>query len=251
MNIDISDILNDWEYDPTRNVRKILGADGKEKLQIRLELGLLQMEIDGRPDGKRPHGKQSYLEYYKSLLQKQIAQYGSDDDFKLTTEECEKLRKEGLIYYERYVIFFQIGDYARTKRDTERNLSYFDFVKKYAEDDKDILYLEQYRPYLIRMNKAATGLLYVQQKSYDRALKEIDDGIRQINALSDIDSSTFTHEKNRSLSILQGMITEIKKKKPLSEIELLQRKLQRAIDEERFEDAAKLRDQIKKMDKPT
>ncbi len=251
MNIDISGILDDWEYDPAKNVRKILGADGKEKLQIRLELGLLQMEIDGRPDGKRPHSKQSYMEYYESLLEKHTAEYGSDDDFKLTSEDCENLRKEGLMYYERYVIFFQIGDYARTKRDTERNLRYFDFVKKYAEDEKDILYLEQYRPYLIRMSKAAAGLLYVQQKNYDRALKEIEDGIKQINALTDIDSSTFSYEKKRSLSILQGMITEIKKKKPLSEIELLQKKLQRAIEEERFEDAAKLRDQIQKMDKPT
>ena len=39
-----------------RIARKIVGEDGKEKLQVRLDLGLLQMELNGRPDGERPHG---------------------------------------------------------------------------------------------------------------------------------------------------------------------------------------------------
>jgi len=49
---DLLPLLKGWDYEPgTINVRKINGMDGQPKLQMRLDLGLLQMELDGRPDG--------------------------------------------------------------------------------------------------------------------------------------------------------------------------------------------------------
>ena len=58
MSLDISDILEDWPFKPGEvNVRRIMGNDGREKLQMRIDLGILQMEISGRPDGKTPEGK--------------------------------------------------------------------------------------------------------------------------------------------------------------------------------------------------
>ena len=62
---DIVPLLKGWDYEPgTINVRKINGLDGRQKLQMRLDLGLLQMELTGRPDGAKPHGFDSLLEYY-------------------------------------------------------------------------------------------------------------------------------------------------------------------------------------------
>ena len=51
-------MLRGWDYEPgTLNVRKVNGMDGEPKLQMRLDLGLLQMEMNGRPDGRRfPRG---------------------------------------------------------------------------------------------------------------------------------------------------------------------------------------------------
>src|SRR5215210_485488 len=66
---DIVPLLKGWDYEPgTINVRKISGIDGAPKLQMRLDLGLLQMEMTGRPDGVRPHGCESLLEYFESQL---------------------------------------------------------------------------------------------------------------------------------------------------------------------------------------
>ena len=50
------------------NVRKIHGVDGLPKFQMRLDLGLLQMEMSGRPDGVRPHGYESLLDYFENNL---------------------------------------------------------------------------------------------------------------------------------------------------------------------------------------
>jgi hypothetical protein len=49
---DLRLITTDWPYEPGQiNVRKIRGVDNRIKIQMRLDLGLLQMEMTGRPDG--------------------------------------------------------------------------------------------------------------------------------------------------------------------------------------------------------
>ena len=66
MSLDLNDLLRDWPHEPGMiKVRKILGADGKEKVQLRIDLGLIQMETTGRPDGLEPHDCESLLDYHK------------------------------------------------------------------------------------------------------------------------------------------------------------------------------------------
>ena len=46
MSKDIGPILDGWEHDPEEmQVRIIPGVDGREKLQMRIDLGILQMEL--------------------------------------------------------------------------------------------------------------------------------------------------------------------------------------------------------------
>ena len=47
-------------------MRIVPGDDGREKLQMRIDLGLLQMELDGRPDGQRPAGAESLLDHLEA-----------------------------------------------------------------------------------------------------------------------------------------------------------------------------------------
>ena len=72
MNNDISPILGDWDYAPGElSVRKVEGDDGRSKIQIRMDLGLMQLEWDGRPDAVSPHGysnSSSLCSIYYSLL---------------------------------------------------------------------------------------------------------------------------------------------------------------------------------------
>ncbi len=67
MSQDITSILADWDFDPDElQVRLIAGDDGKEKIQMRVDLGVLQMELSGRPDGRKPHGFESLLDFYEA-----------------------------------------------------------------------------------------------------------------------------------------------------------------------------------------
>src|ERR1700690_1061576 len=81
---DITPVLKGWDYEAgTINVRKVVGLDGSLKLQMRLDLGLLQMEITGRPGGVRPHGCESLLDYFEQLLADHRSQHGTEIGFHL------------------------------------------------------------------------------------------------------------------------------------------------------------------------
>src|SRR5438105_8420902 len=100
MSLDLNTILKDWPHENRAiKVRKILGLDGRQKLQLRIDLGVLQMELTGRPDGVRAHGCESLLTYHQ--LRAARAQARSEG-YALTAEECAKLPEEHIKYYHLY-----------------------------------------------------------------------------------------------------------------------------------------------------
>ena len=61
VNQDIDFILEHWPYKPgVAQARLIQAADGRQLIQLRIDLGVLQLETTGRPDGARPHGHATY-----------------------------------------------------------------------------------------------------------------------------------------------------------------------------------------------
>jgi len=122
---DIRKILQSWPYDADKDARITQGEDGREILQVRTPVGLEQYELDGRPDGARPHDMESALEFYLQRLEQART---NESEFKLGQRECNELFSEGTLYYFRYVRLFQLKDWTRTIRDTERNLRVFDLI---------------------------------------------------------------------------------------------------------------------------
>src|SRR4249920_1718041 len=132
-NRDISPILKGWDYEAGAiNVRKIPGFDGKEKLQMRLDLGVLQMEMTGRPDGQRPHGFESYLDFVEEQLANYRKDRGDEEGFSLRGDQCMELREEALMYYHRYLSLFILGDFPSVVRDTARNLRVLDLCNNFG-----------------------------------------------------------------------------------------------------------------------
>lgn len=249
MHKDISGILEGWEYNPYEiNVRVIKGNNGKEKLQLRLDLGLLQMEMNGRPDGKRPLDSDSYYDHYKKLVDKHTMKTGSDEGFKLDVEDLLKLQQEALQFYHRYLCFFQIEDFERAERDTTRNLKVVSFVEKYGDNEEEVWSLAQYWPYIKMMNTRAKASLVLRQKGYDEALKIINEGIEQIKEFLSEHELDASSDSNPELLFLENWADSVVESKPLSFKEKLLKKLERAISRQEYEKAAKIRDQLKSIE---
>jgi hypothetical protein len=249
---DISAVLDGWDYEPgTINVRKIIGLDGRPRLQMRLDLGLLQMEAEGRPDGQHPFGCESLLEYHEQQLHEHSERNGTDLGFHLTPVQCQALREESLMYYNRYLSYFVLGEYAGVARDTARNLRVLDLCGKYAIDERDQLILEQYRPYIIMMHTRALAAIEKDNGNYAFALELIKQGLQDIRRFFIRFKQPKAYRRANEVRILRRFGKEISEHLPADPMRNLQRDLQKALKEERYEDAARLRDEIEKRQKQT
>lgn len=245
---DIGPILEGWDYVPNEiRVRMIIGQDGRKKLQMRVDLGLMQMEVEGRPDGQRPHGYESLLEYYEAKLEHHRSRFGDEANFQLSHEDCLRLQQESLQYYYRYLSFFHLGEYDGAARDTARNLRLFDFIKNNAAAQEDQWALEQYRPYVLRMNVLARAEAAVQRKEYRRALELIEEGIEQIEDLFREYGRPDLIADNRELLVLRERAEQLRTAPPVSPAEKLQKALDEAVAAEDYERAAALRDALKQL----
>jgi hypothetical protein len=242
--LDISGILREWPFEPGQiNVRKIYSDDGREMIQLRLDLGLLQMEMNGRPDGQRPEGHDSLLDYYEHELDLHRQRHGTDEGFQLDERACELLRSEGVMYYHRYLALFVLEDYPAVVRDTLRNMRLFDFCHEYAEEESDRFILEQYRPYVLMMCSRARAHLALADNRPKAALASVRNGIDKIRRFYEQFEADLT-EHSTELAILQAMARDIESSLPVDPIKKLREDLAEAVENERYEEAATLRDRL-------
>ncbi len=248
MSLDIRRIMEGWDYKDAHNlvVRKISGDDGETKIQMRVDLGVLQMNWTDRPDGKRPFGRPSLLDHYEALLKQHKDKYGTEANFSLTHEDCERLQAESLQYYYRRISFFEIEAYREAGLDAEHNLGIMEMVRSYAGDDNDRLQFEQYRPFVLMHRTRARGLLSVENKDLEEALKHIEEGTSEIEAFFHLYDRLDLIEQSHELGVLREWAAQIKKQRPLSQEEQLRTALEEAIENEEFERAAEIRDELKK-----
>jgi hypothetical protein len=245
MDLDIGDIMNDWPYRPGQiTARRINGSDGVEKIQLRLDLGILQMNARGRPDGDRPHGCESLFDHYRMELDALTADSGSDRGFSLDERACEMLRSEAVLYYHRYLAEFVLEDYPAVARDTERNLALMDFCAKYAEDASDRYVLEQYRPYVVMMNTRSEAQILVRDQRPKAALAVIESGVAKIKEFFQNFEHPDMADESTELVMLNALASEIESGIPKDPLQELRDALDKAISDERYEEAADLRDRI-------
>ncbi|MGH8102251.1 MAG: UvrB/UvrC motif-containing protein [Chthoniobacterales bacterium] len=243
MSLDLNTVLRDWPHENGKiKVRKILGLDGREKLQLRIDLGVLQMELTGRPDGVRPHGSESLLEYHQQQAENALQR---GENYELTIEQCAELQQEGIQYYHRYLSLFQINDFAGVVRDTQRNIDLFDFVADHTDRDDLVWNLQQFRPYVLMMNTRARASILLQQSKFPEAIREIQRGRGAIASFYERSNFPELVSKSSEIAFLDEWLEEVRAKRPLSKLEIMEREMEAAIAKELYERAAELRDAIR------
>ena len=243
-NLDLNNLLDGWPHEPGQvKARKIVGRDGREKIQLRIDLGLIQMELHGRPDGHRPNGFESLLQYHQA----RAASESDGGNYSLSEADVIALQQEGVQYYHRYLSLFQLRDFHNVIRDTERNLEMFDFVGEHCSDEDSKWTLEQFRPYVIMMNTRARASLELQEGNTVAAVKIIEAGKEKIEAFYQAIGQADWIESSNELAFLSEWLKEIRDAQPLTQLEIMERDLQLAIAAEAYERAAELRDAIRSL----
>lgn len=248
MRDDLTHLLHSWPYEPGRiNARTITGEDGREKLQLRVDLGVLQMELHGRPDGQQPHGFESLLDYQLDRLNRYTEQNGSAAGFVLSSSEATALREEAVHYYHRYVGLFAIRDYSGVIRDAERNLQVLNLCRDFSETESDRRVLEQFRPQVVVMRVRAEAELALQRNAPRDALNALDRGLEELREVFSERDTESAFEQSNEVQLLRGMRDVLVPKLPASQRAELQERLMAALDAENYELAAILRDELRMM----
>jgi hypothetical protein len=243
---DIREMLNEWTFDPQNNIRMVVGNDGRMIMQVRLPLGLEQYELDGRPDAFRPEGQESWLAVIEQRIVLHNDEGGSQLPFELSADDFLHLQNEGILFYYRYMLLFQMNDFERVLRDTDHNLRVSEIIDRYYSDEENRVSVLQFRPYVIRMNAMAKSMLRLQQNAIDDCVRILQQAIETVEALDPVPTPAFQFEKSRSLTYLRTAMEQLANQQP-EERQKLEAELEKAVASEDYEHAAQLRDEIRRL----
>ena len=249
MSSDLNSVLGDWAYDPAAiNARWIMGLDGRPKIQLRLDLGLLQMEISGRPDGARPRGFTSLYDYFQDL-EKRAEQ--SSGKIQFSSADLAELQQEAVQYYYRYIALYAMRDLDRVVQDTEHNLKLIELVSRNAENGDVAWQFVQFFPYVRMMNARARAERAADRKAFDEAIQTVESAIGEIQKFwREHEERRESENATREVEMLTDLLDDIQQVRPKSEMDRLREELDRAIDKEDYEKAAQLRDKINTLSAP-
>jgi hypothetical protein len=234
---DIDFLMHDWPFQPgVISARLIKAHDGREVMQMRIEMGVLQMETDGRPDGERPGGFETYLDYLNSLIVLQ------GDDFALADENCMEIDREFLQFYHRRICCLALREFRRAVADAEHTLALMDFVVRWSTHQDWTLSHEQYRPFVQFHRIQAGALAALQESGPEAAIESINSGLDQIRQAFVKLESEEQFEEDELVGHLMEMKESLRQEYKLGKT--LSEQLADAVSSEQYERAAKLRDEI-------
>ena len=248
MGQDIDRALRGWEFKPgVVQARLVDASDGRQVLQMRADLGILQMELSGRPDGARPHNCSSYFDYLKHQAAQSRRAAQSQPSFKLSEEQCVEADREFVQFYHRRICWLALRNYDRAVADADHSLAFMDFVKQHSPSEEFTMSHEQYRGFVMFHRTQAAAALAIEKDDPEGAIDAIQNGLEGIRA--------FFEEHNLEERLDDdGMVQQLKKiqqqVRDLHGIEAtLKEKLAEAVKNEEYETAARLRDALKKREK--
>jgi hypothetical protein len=241
MDCDIDPVLREWAVEPgATQARLVTASDGRSVLQVRLDLGLLQLEVDGRPDGQRPHDFDSYFDYLNDAAQRRAK---TGREFKLNASQCGEADREFVQYFQRRVAWLALREFDRAIADANHTLAFMDFVRDHSPNDEYRLAHEQFRGFVIFHRAQAAAAAAVERNNAEAAIDAVRDGLTRIRAFlaeNDLeehaDEDTFVQELTKleqSLRELHGID------------ETLEEQLAKAVANEQYETAARIRDALR------
>src|SRR5205814_2092110 len=145
--------------------REVRARDGRTVIQVRIELGVLQMEVGGRPDGTRPHGFATYLDYlrYRAAGRGQTAG-GKAPPWLMSSEHRTAAEREFVQYDHRRVAWLALQRYDRALLDADHTLAMMDYVSRHGDDDDFIARHERLRGLVLFHRTQAAAALALERR---------------------------------------------------------------------------------------
>jgi hypothetical protein len=242
VNQDIDFVLRDWEYKPgVVQARLVEAHDQRQVIQMRVDLGVLQLETEGRPDGTRPHGHATYYEY---LNERARAAQHAGKTFVLDEDQSQEADQEFLQFYHRRVCWLALRQYARAIKDADHTLTFMDLVKHHSPGEEYTQAHEQYRGFVLFHRTQAASALWVERKNPEQAIDEIRSGLEKLKTFFVEFGLEEQLDEDPMVQHLRKIESTLREEYHIGAT--LHEKLEEAIAAEDYERAAQLRDELKR-----
>lgn len=230
-------LLQQWPYEPdSMGVRLLKGHDGRDVIQMRIDLGILQLETNGRPDGAKPKGFVTMLDW---LLHEEAER----PEFELEEETCVEIDREFVQFYHRRVAWLRLQKFDQAVKDADHTLALMDFCRDHSPCEDWTLQHEQHRAFVIFHRTQAAALSAIENHSAEVAMAAITEGLQLIKENfvemgweEEFDSDELVE---RLTHLHEALRSEYGIEKSLHE------RLAEAVELEQYELAARLRDELR------
>jgi hypothetical protein len=208
-----------------------------------MDLGLLQLETSGRPDGDRPHGHATYLDYLRHQARRAARR---DKEFTLTEDQCQEADREFLQYYHRRMCWLALRLFDQAVADSDHTLAFMDFVRDHSPNDEYTVDHERYRGFVVFHRTQAAAAREVERDAPEAAVDAIQAGLRKLRDF-------FAEHELEEQMDEDGMVQQLRKmEQALRETHhiglTLREQLDQAVANEQYEVAARLRDALRKRE---
>lgn len=251
MNLDLNQLLAEWSIpDGQFGARMIRGVDGGEFVQLRVDLGVLQMYPDGRPDGAHYRGypsaqrlvferlrlglpvdEQDWQELHRELQQlnyRRLALY-------VVAEEADTLRSDSAAR----------ECFARVLRDVDDCLQIVNLIEEHEESGARPH--PGIRPTLLLQRTRALARLRSLEGCHEEAIEALQKGLEQLDqALATAGIDREAREQDAGILLLREMEHQLREHSGISRT--LRERLAEAVENEDYETAAQLRDELRRRD---
>lgn len=250
MRRDIDEALQGWPYDPEPGetvAREVKARDGRTVVQVRQELGILQMEVEGRPDGLRPHGFRTYLDYLRHRAAgRGLTPGGRAPTWVMPRDYFMEVDREFIQYYHRRMAWLALQRYDRMLADADHTLSLMDFVRRHSDDEEYVTSHERFRGLVLFHRTQAAAALALERRTPEEAIDAIREGAESLASHQRSWRDDYGSEElpNETL-VEQLLLLEREIRRNFDVGKTLREQLDEAVADEDYERAARLRDQIR------
>ncbi|MEM6329995.1 MAG: UvrB/UvrC motif-containing protein [Planctomycetota bacterium] len=229
--------LKDWPYEFGEvTARLVEGEDGREVIQLRIDMGILQMEVTGRPDGWEPEGFDTYYDLLRSVS------FDEDEAFELDGDRCMEVDREFVQFYHRRIAWLSLREFRRAVLDADHTLGLMDFSSAHAPDEEWADLHEQYRPFVLFHRTQASALAEIDDMNPQGAVDAIDEGLRRLREVFERQDLADEFDDDdlvtKLLELKEALSDHYEIEPPLSD------QLAEAIASEQYERAAEIRDRL-------
>lgn len=242
---DLDPLIRNWPYEPDRvSVRQVMGRDKRLKLQLRIDLGVLQLEWRGRPDGRKVEGYASQLEKHQERLARFVRRCGASLGFDITATECERLREEMLLYYQRVVCLFVLDAYEQAIDDLDHCRRIIELCERFGADRHIIESMVAIVPHMVVMNTKAMTARLLSEGRAKEALDQTISGVCELLNHFCAHGTIEDYKRSDQFCVLERLRLQLAAQLDGDDRVRLRRALRLAVREERYEEAARIRDEL-------